>query len=131
MCNAWCSSFRQPGYLSRRVGCERPYGFPAPPRDGCGFVGLMKVHSVPVEGLSTATLTHKSGPRPFVGIFPLLQCNPQLSTHASIDLVGKVWREPAFDLGARHVFATGIILDLIARDEIDREIPRLGMAEVE
>src|SRR5215213_9391259 len=46
-------------------------------------------------------------------------------------LVAKVWTEPAFDFGQFHPFAAGVVLNLVASQAVDREIPCGRMREVE
>ena len=39
--------------------------------------------------------------------------------------------EPALDLGDRHPLACGVVLDLVAGDQVDGEVAGLGVGEVE
>ena len=46
-------------------------------------------------------------------------------------VIPQIRPKPAFDFGDGHGFALGVILDLIARDAIDREVAGLRVGEVE
>src|SRR5262249_13094314 len=49
----------------------------------------------------------------------------------SLRFISQVCPQPAFHFLDRHPLSGGVAFHLIACDEIDREIARLGMAEVE
>src|SRR5262245_47372362 len=49
----------------------------------------------------------------------------------SFYLVAQVRGEPALDLRPRHLLWPGVVLDLVAGDQINREVPGLRVAEVE
>ena len=48
----------------------------------------------------------------------------------SFRVVPQVRRQPAFNVADRHALARRVVLNLVARDEVDREIARLRVGEI-
>src|SRR5262245_30827806 len=101
-------------------------GAPAAPPFGSGG-GVWRTRE---DGLNRSCGAHSYPP--LLGLSP--PCGKgwgQAGAPEGLRLVAEVGPQPALDLGLGHPLAAGVVLDLVAADLADREVARLGVAEVE